>query len=230
MNQHGQWKLFSSQMVSQVSLVLLMLGLLVSTVSAQEQTSRPQERSPSSASSESLASTGASSSSNRPRAATHSHSAHQSERRSKAAPNKSASASLSNSPSAFGADSERVEPLAPELMDIAAQIYTGRLQCELGQVVVLLPVQDMPGRFQLTLKKQKYLMTPALTPTGAVKLEDQKLGAFWIQLGNKSMLFNSKLGQRMADDCQGAGQQAVAMRERISPPPSLFEPIPRVDH
>jgi hypothetical protein len=127
-------------------------------------------------------------------------------------------------------DKERTEPLAPELMEIAAQIYTGRLQCELGQVVMLVPAQDMPGRFQLTLKKQKYLMTPVLTPTGAVKLEDEKLGAFWIQLANKSMLFNSKLGQRLADDCQGPGQQAVALKERISPPPSLWEPLPRVDH
>lgn len=128
------------------------------------------------------------------------------------------------------AEGERNESLAPELMDIASQIYTGRLQCELGQVVMLLPLQDSPGRFQLTLKKQKYLMTPVLTPTGALKLEDQKLGAFWIQLGNKSMLFNSKQGQRMADECQGPGQLAVAMREKVSPPPSLFEPLPRVDH
>ncbi len=126
--------------------------------------------------------------------------------------------------------SEPAVPLSPELMEIASQIYTGRLQCELGQVVLLLPIQEMPGRFQLTLKKQKYLMTPSVTPTGAIKLEDPQMGAFWIQLGNKSMLFNSKLGQRMADECQGPGQQAVAMRERITPPPSLLEPIPKVDH
>ena len=129
-----------------------------------------------------------------------------------------------------GLVSESAEPLSPELLEIASQIYTGRLQCELGQVVLLLPIQEMPGRFQLTLKKQKYLMTPSVTPTGAIKLEDPQMGAFWIQLGNKSMLFNSKLGQRMADECQGPGQQAVAMRERISPPPSLLEPIPKVDH
>jgi len=123
-----------------------------------------------------------------------------------------------------------VEPLSPVLLDIAAQVFTGRLQCELGQVVLLLPIEESPGHFQLTLKKQKYLMTPSVTPTGAVKLEDLKSGALWIQLANKSMLFNSKLGQRMADDCQGPGQHAVAMQERISPPPSLFEPMSRVDH
>ena len=123
-----------------------------------------------------------------------------------------------------------VEPLSPVLLDIAAQVFTGRLQCELGQVVLLLPIEESPGRFQLTLKKQKYLMTPSVTPTGAVKLEDLKSGALWIQLASKSMLFNSKLGQRMADDCQGPGQHAVAMQEKISPPPSLFEPMSRVDH
>ena len=122
-------------------------------------------------------------------------------------------------------DVEFLDPLTPELLDIASQVFTGRLQCELGQVVVLLPIKEFPGRFQLTLKKQKYLMTPSVTPTGAVKLEDKKAGTFWIQLGNKSMLFSSKLGQRLADDCQGSGQQAVAMREKISPPPSLLEPL-----
>ena len=126
--------------------------------------------------------------------------------------------------------SDNVEPLSPVLLDIAAQVFTGRLQCELGQVVLLLPIEESPGHFQLTLKKQKYLMTPSVTPTGAVKLEDLKSGALWIQLANKSMLFNSKLGQRMADDCQVPGQHAVAMQERISPPPSLFEPMSRVDH
>jgi hypothetical protein len=125
---------------------------------------------------------------------------------------------------------ESLDPLAPELLDIASQVFTGRLQCELGQVVVLLPIKEFPGRFQLTLKKQKYLMTPSVTPTGAVKLEDKKAGTFWIQLGNKSMLFSSKLGQRIADECQGPGQQAVAMQEKMSPPPSLLEPLPKVDH
>lgn len=156
--------------------------------------------------------------------------AHQAERSQKKLAHPRVSSQVGHALSASPSEKERMEPLAPELMQIADQIYTGRLQCELGQVVMLVPAQDMPGRFQLTLKKQKYLMTPVLTPTGAVKLEDEKLGAFWIQLGNKSMLFSSKLGQRMADDCQGPGQQAVAMKERVSPPPSLWEPLPRVDH
>jgi len=205
---------------------LLSISLLVGSVGAQEQVKRIESKESLRASSDAMASGNSSGS----RPSTHSRTASSAERHKKTLNSKSASTSPVNASGSRPMESEIAEPLAPELMEIASQIYTGRLQCELGQVVMLLPVQEMPGRFLLTLKKQKYLMTPILTPTGAVKLEDQKLGAFWIQLGNKSMLFNSKLGQRMADECQGPGQQAVAMHERISPPPSLLEPLPRVDH
>jgi cytochrome c2 len=66
-------------------------------------------------------------------------------------------------------------------------------------------------------------MTPVETTTGAVRLEDTQAGAMWLQLPNKSMLMNSKLGQRMADECQSDHQTAEANRMKLDPPPSLLD-------
>jgi hypothetical protein len=42
-----------------------------------------------------------------------------------------------------------------------------------------------------------------------VRLED-KAGAVWLQIANKSMLMNQKAGQRLADECMSPEQQQVA--------------------
>ena len=49
-------------------------------------------------------------------------------------------------------------------------------------------------------------MHPVESRTGAIRLEDPKRGAMWLQLGNKSMLMSQKLGQRLADECQSPEQ------------------------
>jgi hypothetical protein len=69
----------------------------------------------------------------------------------------------------------------------------------------------------------KYRMTPVATSTGAVRLEDQKAGAVWLQIANKSMLMNQKLGQRMADECMSPEQVVVAEAIKKAPPPSVFD-------
>ena len=63
----------------------------------------------------------------------------------------------------------------------------------------------------------------ASTATGAVRLEDQHAGAVWIQIANKSMLMNQKLGQRMADECMSPQQFTVAEGFKKNPPPSLLD-------
>jgi hypothetical protein len=40
------------------------------------------------------------------------------------------------------------------------------------------------------------------------------------------MLMNSHLGQRMADVCQSPAQMQVAEALKLSPPPSLLDPLP----
>jgi hypothetical protein len=69
-------------------------------------------------------------------------------------------------------------------------------------------------------------MHPIVSRTGAIRLEDPKRGAMWLQLGNKSMLMSQRLGKRLADECQSPAQVEVAEAMKKNPPPSLLEPVP----
>lgn len=103
------------------------------------------------------------------------------------------------------------------------EVHTGRMVCELGNSVTVTPDPQQTARFIVQMKKNTYHMTPVETTTGAVRLEDSQAGAMWLQLPHKSMLMNSKLGQRMADECQSDHQIAVAHRMKLDPPPSLLD-------
>jgi len=92
--------------------------------------------------------------------------------------------------------------LSPGQLDAANRVFTGTASCDAGQSVNLSPVPGKPGHFTLEHKKAKYTLVPEETTTGAVRLEDKKAGIVWIQIPSKSMLMNSKIGQRVADGCK----------------------------
>ena len=116
--------------------------------------------------------------------------------------------------------------LSPEEQAIAQKVHTGRIACELGAFVNVTADAATPGRFTIEGKGFKYHMTPVVTSTGAVRLEDAKGGAVWLQIANKSMLMNQKLGQRLADECMSAEQTLVAEAAKKAPPQSVFDPLP----
>lgn len=127
-------------------------------------------------------------------------------------------------PSATWGDAQAGLPaLPPELTAVSEQVHLGQLSCELGQYVVLTTDEKSPGRFYMHFKRQTFHLTPVSSQTGAIRLEDEKQGAVWIQLSNKSMLMNSKLGQRLADECQSPAQMAVAQAMKFAPPVHLLE-------
>jgi hypothetical protein len=112
----------------------------------------------------------------------------------------------------------------PQQQDIVAdQVHTGRMVCELNNFVTVTPDPQSSTRFIVQMQKHTYHMTPVVSPTGAIRLEDAQAGAMWLQLSNKSMLMNSKLGQRMADECQSPAQMAVAEAMKLAPPPGLLD-------
>lgn len=110
-----------------------------------------------------------------------------------------------------------------EQMAVADKVHTGRMVCELGNNVTVTRDAQAPARFVVQMQKHTYYMTPVVSHTGAVRLEDAQAGAMWLQLANKSMLMNGKIGQRMADECQSPEQEAVAHALKLSPPPSLLD-------
>lgn len=111
----------------------------------------------------------------------------------------------------------------PEQMAIAEQVYLGKLPCELGVSVTVKADASAPGYFDVQFKKHKYRMLPVVTSTGAIRLEDAKAGAVWLQLSNKSMLMDQKLGRRLTDDCMSPDQAVVAKLLAINPMPNLLE-------
>jgi hypothetical protein len=114
--------------------------------------------------------------------------------------------------------------LTPAELAVAQHVYTGKLPCELVESVTMTPYPSAPGRFDMQFKKAHYHLSPVTTQTGAVRLEDPKSGAVWLQLPGKSMLLNEKFGQRLSDDCHNPQQAAVAENMKEHPGPGLFGP------
>jgi hypothetical protein len=106
---------------------------------------------------------------------------------------------------------------------IAQRVEVGQVACELGVSVNIKADARLPGYFDVQSKKFKYRMSPVVTSTGAIRLEDARTGAVWLQLSNKSMLMNQKLGSRLADVCMNPAQIAVAVAMEKNPPASLLE-------
>jgi Ni/Co efflux regulator RcnB len=106
---------------------------------------------------------------------------------------------------------------------IAQRVHTGKIQCELGADVTITADDKKAGFFTVSTKGAKYRMHPVESRTGAIRLEDPKAGAMWLQIANKSMLMNQKQGLRLADECQAPQQMAFADEMKKNPPKSLFE-------
>ncbi len=113
--------------------------------------------------------------------------------------------------------------LTPAELAIAERVHVGKLPCELGASVTLAADSKAPGYFDVQGKNFKYRMFPVATTTGAIRLEDQKAGAVWLQLANKSMLMNQKQGIRLADECMSPSQLAVAEALKLNPPASVLD-------
>lgn len=113
--------------------------------------------------------------------------------------------------------------LTPGQLAAADLVHTGVFPCELGQTVTVRPDPKGTGHFDLRFNSKHYRMVPIETSTGAVRLENKAAGLVWIQVANKSMLMNQKLGQRVTDDCVNPAQAAVAAA-LLKAPNNFLEP------
>ncbi len=111
----------------------------------------------------------------------------------------------------------------PAELAIAERVYQGKLPCELGASVTLTADAAAPGYFDVQIQNQKYRMFPVETSTGVIRLEDHRAGAVWLQLANKSMLMNQKLGRRLADECMSPDQAVMAENLLKNPAPSILD-------
>lgn len=98
--------------------------------------------------------------------------------------------------------------LTPEQMASADRVLQGSNACEFNQTVDVAEAPEKKGYFHLMFKGKRYTMAPEPTTTGAIRLEDKLNGLVWLQIANKSMLMNSRIGQRMVDNCVHAAQKS----------------------
>ena len=124
--------------------------------------------------------------------------------------------------SAAGATAAKAA-LTPEQISIAQIVHTGRVQCGDGVSVTITPDAKAPGNFDIQFGKVKYDVVPVPTKSGAVRLEDAKTGIVFMQLANKSMMFNERQGRRLADDCVSPAQQAVADAMKANPSAGVLD-------
>lgn len=99
------------------------------------------------------------------------------------------------------ATTAQAQTLTPGQLEAAKNVFVGDASCDGNKQVKLEALAGKPGTFKLTHAKKSYTVVPEETTTGAVRLEDKKAGIVWIQIPAKSMLMNTKLGQRVADQC-----------------------------
>lgn len=122
-------------------------------------------------------------------------------------------------------DDDPAVTLTPADLEVAKRIFVGDIPCELGATVHITP-HKREGFFNVRAGIQRFRMHPVESRTGAIRLEDPRAGAMWLQLGNKSMLMSQKMGRRLADDCMSPAQAAVNEALKKNPMPSLLEPLP----
>jgi hypothetical protein len=123
-------------------------------------------------------------------------------------------------------DDDPTVTLTPEDLEVAKKVYVGTIPCELGASVTITPSDKRPGFFLVQTGKTRFRMHPVGSRTGAVRLEDGRAGAMWLQLGNKSMLMSQKQGQRLADECMSPAQLTFADEMKKNPPVSILDPLP----
>lgn len=112
-----------------------------------------------------------------------------------------------------------VAPPAPTLPAASSeQIATaelahfGEYQCEFGEVVMVERTPKHEGYVDVKHRKVVTTMKPVLSSTGAVRLEDVKGRLLMLQIANKSMLMDTKVGQRLVDGCVHEKQREAAAR------------------
>ncbi|MFZ4478632.1 MAG: hypothetical protein ACOYNZ_01920 [Rhodoferax sp.] len=113
--------------------------------------------------------------------------------------------------------------LTEEELELAKRVHVGLIHCELGSSVTITASEKRPGFFSVKTRTASFRMHPVTSRTGAIRLEDPRAGAMWLQLGNKSMLMSQKLGQRLADDCISPDQAVVAEMLKKNPLPSILD-------
>ncbi len=110
-------------------------------------------------------------------------------------------------------------PASQEQRDAAERTYFGAYLCEFKQSIQIDRHPKTEGYVNVAWNKQLFTMKPVLSSTGALRLEDVTGRTLMIQIANKSMLLDTKLGQRLVDECVSPEQRAAIDKARLADSP-----------
>ena len=111
-----------------------------------------------------------------------------------------------------------------EQLAAAAMIHYGDYVCDFEQTVHVTVTPKDDGYVDVRFKAQTWTMKPVLSSTGALRLEDVKGRMLALQIANKSMLMDVKVGQRVVDGCVHEKQRAAMAAAAAQPAsPGLLE-------
>ncbi|MFG6439662.1 hypothetical protein [Roseateles sp. LKC17W] len=148
----------------------------------------------------------------------------------KPTPSKPAAAKPVNAKAAAKAPAKKTPPPPPEpvLTDAddvqlaaAERTHLGDYACEFKESVHIQKHPKVAGYVDVVWKKNTFTMKPVLSSTGALRLEDVTGRTLMIQIANKSMLLDTKIGQRLLDECVHPEQErlmAAAKAARMQDP------------
>jgi hypothetical protein len=100
----------------------------------------------------------------------------------------------------------------------AAMAHVGDYACEFDQTVQVTPSPKHEGYLDMKHKAQSWTMKPVLSSTGALRLEDVKGRMLMIQIANKSMVMDTRIGQRLVDGCMHETQREFTRTMESQPP------------
>ncbi|HET7867625.1 MAG TPA: hypothetical protein VFL86_24740 [Burkholderiaceae bacterium] len=95
----------------------------------------------------------------------------------------------------------------PEQLTAADRALKGSYDCDFNQKINV-SQNSSQGYVDVTSGKNKYTMKPIITSTGALRMEDVTGRMLLLQIANKSMLMDTKLGQRVVDNCVHPSQKS----------------------
>jgi len=84
-------------------------------------------------------------------------------------------------------------------------VYYGKYVCDQKWEIHVERSTESPGYVDVRYQKDVWVMKPVASATGAVRLEDMKQQTLLVQIPSKSMLLNTRTGQRLVDSCVGEG-------------------------
>jgi membrane-bound inhibitor of C-type lysozyme len=122
-----------------------------------------------------------------------------------------AAAVVATAPLAAGAQRPpALPPAGGEQIAAASLTHFGDYRCERGERLSVTLNRAHDGFVDVAFQGRVHTMRPVLSHTGAVRLEDVRGQMLVVQIPTKSMLFDTRLGRRLADDCTHEAQRQAA--------------------